>query len=82
MRMNGKMLETISDRAFFNDGFAKGGRFKRTATKITTKYTVKDEKLVSECHELGFDVDAETLIRKPNGHDVKLHGSEIVSLFQ
>lgn len=81
MRVTDGRLILVDSTPVYFDGFAKGDKYKPTASIDTTTFTVTEDKLSAETVEIGYDVDPKTLERTRNGHEVRLKGAEIPSLF-
>jgi len=81
MMMDGSRLKVITSTPLYGDGYGPSGTMQPTATTITATYELTDGKLSATSHEIGFDVNPDTLEKAPNGHDVTMIGHEIETLF-
>lgn len=81
LKMENNTLKMVSLTSLYFDGFGKQGSWVPMASRVTTTFSSIDGKLSATTIEEGFDVDPDTLERKPNGHHVTLHSKEIPGLF-
>jgi Ca-activated chloride channel family protein len=79
--LEGDRLTMVGSTPLYDDYFAPGGKYKPGAGRTTNEFHVQDGKLRLRSHELGFDVNPETLIRTPNGDNIVLESRETAGLF-